>query len=236
MATAQDIINAATQELGLPIPAVFSGNDDQIGYQAIGLLNSLGDELVRVHDWQFLEQVESYVGDGIATDFPLPADFARIVNQTAWDTNNRRQMIGPLNAQQWAWTQYGIVSVGVYYRYRILGNKFTVYPTPPVGEIFDLYYISKNWVEIGNTPGTYRDTVLAANDIPVFNRRMLVAGVKYKLWGAKGLDTTSLGPEFDYVLKTEMAQNQGASVINLTSQPMFHYIDGSNVPDGTWAN
>ena len=121
-ATADQIINAAAQELGLPPVSLSSAANDATGFQMLGLLNALGDELVRMKDWQFLEQIMEFTGDGTTTTFPLPDDYGRQINQTQWATKDNRPMRGPDSASVWSWSQYGIVSVGVYYRYRIIST------------------------------------------------------------------------------------------------------------------
>lgn len=228
------IVNEALQELGLPlVPTAVSAPDDQTGFQTLGLVNSLGAQLVKAHDWQFLEKTQTYLCDGIQSEFDLPEDFGRIVNQTEWSSANRRPMFGPMSPQGWSWVQFGIVSVGVYYRYRILRNKFTVFPTPAAGETINFYYISRNWV-YDPVVDEYKDKAEADLDEPVFDYALMVVGTKFKLWNAKGLDATDLGGQFAFMLEAEKAQTQGAPVISLDSRWDYLYISGQNVPDGSW--
>lgn len=231
MATAFEIINAACHELGLPTVNLSGSTGDTLGTQSLALLNALGQELVRVHDWQFLEQIMTFTGDGIADQFDVPANFARQVNQTQWATSSRRPMMGPDSPQTWSWTQYGIISVGVYFRYRILGNKYTVFPVPGAGEEFALYYISKDWVLDQDPPELFKDKITKTGDIPLFDSRLLICGLKVKLWGQKGFDTTILQSEFDYMLAAVKAQNQGARVIDLTGSCRNLYISWTNIPE-----
>lgn len=228
------IVNQSLQELGLPqIFTVVSPQDDQTGFQTLGQVNSLGTQLVKAHDWQFLEKEATFVGDGVTSEFDLPADFGRIVNQTQWSSSNRRPMFGPMSPQGWSWVQFGIVSVGVYFRYRILRNKFQVFPTPGVGEQIHFYYISRNWV-YDPIIDDYKDKATLDTDEPVFDQFLMVAGTKFKLWNAKGMDATDLGNQFSYMLEAEKAQTQGAPVISLDSRWDYLYISGQNVPDGSW--
>jgi hypothetical protein len=126
-----------------------------------------------------------------------------------------------------------VVSVGVYYRYRILRNKFTVFPAPADGELIRFFYISRNWVYDPVTD-TYKDKAEADADEPVFDNYLMIAGCKFKLWNAKGMDATDLGQQFDYMLNAEKAQTTGAPVISLDSRWDYLYISGQNVPDGSW--
>jgi hypothetical protein len=138
----------------------------------------------------------------------------------------------------WSWSQYGIVSVGIYYRYRILDNKYTLFPVAGDGEKFSLYYISKNWVRDGLSPDPqnplYKDHITASSDVPLFDRRLMIAGLKLRFWSQKGFDTTQLAQDFNYALEAEKGQNQGAREINLTRGDEHFFLNYNNIPDGTY--
>lgn len=233
-ATAQTIVDRACNELGLATSSLTTGLITQLGTQSMALLNSLGNDLVRVHDWQFLEATATFTGDGSTDEFDMPSDFGRIVNQTAWASSTRLPMYGPLTSQQWGWISFGIVSVGVYYRYRILNNKLHVSPTPASGEVMKFFYIKKNWV-LDDDAVTYKDTIENSGDTILFDRELMIRGLKLRLWGQKGFDTTVLANEYNDFLEAEMGQNQGANVISLAGRHSTILIDPMrNVPDGDW--
>lgn len=231
-ATVQEILNAATGELGLPAVQYGATAYDQTGQQMIALLSSVGENLSRVHDWQFLEKTHTFSGDGVTSEFPLPTDFGRQVNQTQWSTRDQRPMTGPVTAQVWGWCKYGIVSAGFYYRYRILGNKLNVFPTPPAGSEFAFFYISKNWIM--DTSGALKSSVSQSSDIPLFDKRLMVTGLKSALWGQKGFDTTQIQAEFNYVLENEKSYSQGAAALSLTNWGGDILLNERNVADGSW--
>lgn len=231
MPTAIEMINSACNELGLPTVALNASTGDTIGTQSLALLNALGDELVRVHDWQFLEAVHQFVGDGINDQFDMPIDYKRQVNQTQWATSDRRPLGGPDSPQVWSWSQYGIVSVGINFRYRVLNNKMTLFPVPGVGKEFAFFYISKNWVVDEDPPHVLKDKITKSGDTALFDSRLLIAGLKVKLWGAKGFDTTIIQNEFNFLLEAEKGQNQGARVIDLAGYDPHLYLDWRNVPE-----
>lgn len=234
VATAQEIITAAGQELGLEVGAVGTLQTGNTGEMALALLNSLGEDCVRVHDWQFLQFVAGFSGDGVNSTFPMPDDYGRTVNQTQWANNMKRPMTGPLTPQQWGWTQYGIVSVGVFYRYRIHLNEMEVFPAPGVGETFNFYYISKNWV-FDPVAQAYKDKITLGTDQPVFDRRLMITGLKQRLWGQKGFDTSVLQREFEFNLNAEKGQSQGAQILNLGgSMDTFYLNPLINITDGGW--
>lgn len=234
-ANASTIIARATQELGLASPEVGFGSTDQVGIQSLALLNSLGEGLLREHDWQNLLKETTFTGTGSTDTFTLPADFFRVVNQTMWATTNRKPVRGSMTAQQWGWLQHGIISDGILFRYRIADGKIQVFPEPPVGEQFTFYYISKNWVKPAASPTPNADALVNWSDVPQFPRALMIKGLKNLLWAAKGFDTTSLNKEYLDELNAYKGQSQGAQVIHLSRPAEGFLLDAwRNVPDGNW--
>lgn len=235
LATAQTIADRACNELGLPTGSVEPSLANQLGTQILALMNSLGEDLIRVHDWQELQATATLTGDGVATSFAMPADFGRVVNQTFWASSDRLPGIGPVSAETWGWLNYGIVGVSTaFYRYRVLNDRLHVFPTPGVGEEFKFYYIKKNWVLDADTV-TYKDTVAAADDTILFDKNVMIKGMKLRLWEQKGFDTTHLSNEFNYYLDAIRGQSQGAAAINLSGHDVGIFIDPyRNIKEGNW--
>lgn len=231
--TVLQLVNKALQSLGLPqVLTIVSSQDDQTGFQMMGLLNELGTQMIRAHDWQALEKTQQYVGDGVTVAFPLPSDYGRMVNQTQWSSKNLGPMRGPVSPQGWSWIQFGIVSAGFVFRYRIIDNMFHVYPVPAQDEKINFYYIQKYWVT--DSLGQPKDQVTEDTDTVDFDDYLMIAGIKFKLWSAKGLDATELGQEFQFMLSTEKAQTQGAPVISLDRGNQSFLIGFQNVTEGGW--
>jgi hypothetical protein len=233
--TALDIISTAAQELGLGQISNPTNPSDNLGYQCLGLLNSLCDEVWTLQDWQTLMITQEYVGDGVQSVFEMPDDFGRQVNQTEWDSTNHRVMYGPASPQVWGWIKYGLIGVGIQLRYRIINDTYEVAPTPGLDQTINLYYISKNWCK--RADDTLTDRITLPDDTPLFDRRMLICGLKTKLWAIKGFDNTVLKGEFDAILESYKGQNAGAPVLYLgTAGPGFRLLDINNFPDGTYNN
>ena len=233
-ATAFEIGVRATTELGLSAPIVGNDTTSQLGLQMGALLNSLGEDLIREHDWQLLLSGATFVGDGVTDEFDMPADFGRIVNQTLWSTNYRLPAVGSLSPQQWGWTQFGIVSVGIYYRYRIANDKIQVFPVPSAGDTFNFYYVSKNWVDQYGT-GTLVDSITDSYDVPLFDKALMIKGLKLRLWGQKGFDTTALAEEYNRYVAMLKAQEQGSPVLQLSGQYSDILLNSTrNIPEGNW--
>lgn len=232
--TALQLVNNALQELGLPqAQTITQSLDDQTGFQCLGLLNSLGTQLFRAHDWHFLEQTASILGNGVDDSYPLPSDFGRIVNQTQWSSANKRPMSGPTSSQAWSWVQYGIVSVGIYYRYRIIGDRLHIHPKLANGETVNFFYLTDKWA-INGADNTPKKLIEGDSDKTIYDDYMLIAGLKYKLWTAKGMDSGGLYAEFEYMLANLKSQGTGAPLISLNRAADTMLLSGRNIPDGDW--
>jgi len=229
---ASDIINTALIELGLGIVDVDAGNGDATATQALYLLNTTGIEILRSHDWQTQLATMSVSGDGSSSSFRLPDDFDRAVNQTQWANNNSMPMIGPSSPQMWAWNNFGLVSTAGTFQYRLANGMFEVFPVPGDGETFSLYYISSGWVINSDDPnGSRVGRVTYGADIPMLDSRLLVAGLKYRLWSAKGMDTTQLYRDYMFHLNNQKSTSQGAREISLTAGFGNGLIGFNNVPE-----
>ena len=56
MATLLQLVQQATAELGIPVPATVAGNTTQDVVQMLALMNATGYELLRRHSWQPLQK------------------------------------------------------------------------------------------------------------------------------------------------------------------------------------
>jgi hypothetical protein len=65
----------------------------------------------------------------------------------------------------------------------------------------------------------------------MFDRRLLITGLKVKLWAAKGFETRALQEEFQFVLAAEKGQNQGAREISLSGNNEHFYLNYLNIPE-----
>lgn len=60
--------------------------------------------------------------------YDMPSDYQRTVNKTQYNKSNRWSVIGPKSAQEWQWIKASYITTGPRMRYRIMGNKFTIWP------------------------------------------------------------------------------------------------------------
>lgn len=76
-ATMLQLIQRATGEMGLSVPSSVAGNSTQDVVQQLALLNAVGNELARQHEWQALNKAYTFT-----------VQFSTITGDTVVDTSN----------------------------------------------------------------------------------------------------------------------------------------------------
>lgn len=187
--TANEIINTVAAEVGLtPSVDAFADNDANF-IQMRTLLNTCIKELVRAYDWEFLvrEHVINVTAGGIS-EFDLPTDFVRMINQTGWERLNRNPL-ETLSAQQWQYLKgRDLVSETIYAKFRLQQNKFTIFPSPPSADLTIAFeYISN--LSVIDSESLPARVVAQGGDTPQFDAHLLSRMLKVKFLQGKGLNS-----------------------------------------------
>lgn len=231
-ASANDILNQVGVEVGLdPATDPYSSSDKS--YQQMKfLLNTGGEELCQLHEWDFLRKTFSITTVASQTGYDLPSDFLYFINSTGWDYTNDNPLSGPLTDQQWtALKALDVASGTSYYAYRIDGDQVQIYPEPPSGLDLRFEYICRTWVLDSSTGNTYIAKTESGGDIPLFSRLLLGRMVKVKFLEAKGFDTSKAQADFNQAFYSAIGRSRGAPVLNTVrcdrSSPL---LSSSNLP------
>lgn len=233
--TAEDIINRAAIECGLPTDLdPFASNDPNF-VQLRNLLQTCGEDLLEAFPWEYLRREHQITTDSLDDgSYALPDDFDRMIDQTGWDRTNDHPMLGPLSAQQWSYLKgRDLVNSTIYVTFRVMENEFHIFPDDPVPDALDLRfeYISRNWVIPAAAPSTFTDVVEANGDIVLFKPVMIVQYLRYKFLDAKGFDTASALGAFTKAYLQSTGGNKGAPILNagrrVTGIPL---LDFRNIP------
>jgi hypothetical protein len=235
--------------MSVQAPSSVAQNPELIPQQLFALYNATGEMLVKRRFWRrlFGETTITCV-DGQAA-YPLPEDFARPITQTEWDQTNKWPMIGPASPQQWQYLKSGILSTGPRERFRLVGDAIDIWPVPgantgggglPLPLTLSYYYVSKGWVINGDwleNPASLPvrlNKAVKDTDSCIFDDRLMISGVKFRFYAAKGFDTTSFAADWQSNLDDAIAQDQGAPILSLARSPQFPLITIANIPDGNW--
>ena len=163
------------------------------------------------------------------TKYPLPNDFETITDNTHWDKTKHWQMLGPEDAQQWQWLKSGYISTGPRIRWRILGDKFQIWPPYNTQEYLGFEYRSKGWAR--SVTDQVKNSFTADTDTTIFDDTVMVLGTKLKYFQIKGFDTTSLQADYFRYLNVAKANDKGSANLSFAPYPTKVLIGYANIPD-----
>ena len=163
------------------------------------------------------------------TKYPLPSDFETITDNTHWDKTKHWQMLGPEDAQQWQWLKSGYISTGPRIRWRILGDKFQIWPPYNTQEYLGFEYRSKGWVR--SAAGAVKNSFTVDTDTTVLDDTVLVLATKLKYFQIKSFDTTALQQDYMRYLSVAKANDKGSATLSFAPYPSKVLIGYANIPD-----
>lgn len=223
--TANNVLNDAAVELALTdadmADAYASTNPAVI--QLRRLLKALGRDLLREYQWTHLQKTHLLFTFSTSDTYPLPADFARIIDSTAWNRSQQMPLGGPFYAQGWQVLKAHSASGTVWLNYRIVGNQLALHPTPATGESLSYEYVSRWWVQEDGDALPTTDAPDEASDVLWLDSRLLVAGLVLRFRAAKGFDTAAAQREFNDALAAAQGGDGAAPALSLDCRAATPY-------------
>lgn len=173
--------------------------------------------------------------------YALPSDFDHFINDSWWDVTNHWILFGPDTPQRYQQQVSGIVTTGPRRHFHLVGrstgNNYRIWP--PIGTVennfsIEWQYVSKYAVQ-ATGGGAYKERFTVDTDVPTLEDNIFILGAKWRFFQIKQLDYSPLQQEYlDYVNR-RIAQDGGATVLNLSRGSVDSYlISPAQVPDGNW--
>jgi|TARA_R110002051_G_scaffold325625_1_gene429517 hypothetical protein len=235
--SANQIIDRVLVEVGLGSNSAPYDSADPAVQQLTYMLNSAGQELLRLHKWQQFQKTHSFTTDKVTYPtgvYPLPTDFDEMIQQTQWDQTNRLPLYGSLTPQDWEYLEgRQLANFTIYASFRKREGKMYMYPSPPPdGHVIQYEYISRGWVESIADAGTYQDHVEKGGDIIQYDPPLVMAFVKLKFFEARGFDTTKAEGAFNRAFEGACSSDVPAPILNVSGDfRRYPYLDAArNVP------
>ncbi len=233
--SAANILNDAAVELGListDITDPYTSTDPNIA-QLRRFLKNEGQALVREFDWPHLVKTGTITTSNGTTNYQLPSDVARWLDQTSWNATNDTPLVGGISSVQWKIREVLSTAGTLYSVFRLAmsgyADEIAISPTPTAEETINFEYISRMWVGTeANVPTT--DEPTSGIQIVYLDRLLLVAAVKLRFREAKGFDTTADERAFARALDRAKSTATAAPVLSLSTSRSEHLIDETNAP------
>lgn len=235
------IINQIAGELGMnKVQTLFNpdATEAEQSSQLLAALQSAGNELLLYYPFEEFKKEWAFqlvAGEG---SYAMPSDWSYFIDQTQWDRTNHWPLLGPKSPAEWAWLKGGLLASFPRMRYRVMGNKFQIWPVPESNSEFNLAmeYMSDNWVQNTDSQDQLPNAALVANDGDIcwYHPWLLIKFTKLKWCQLKGINETAAAGDFQRIWETLKGKDVGAPVLSLVPQQTPFFIGPWSIPDGSW--
>lgn len=176
------------------------------------------------------------------SDYALPSDFQRPVDNTFWDRARFWSMRGPQSPQQWQLYKSSVIgraSIQRRYRFRSIRNStgapqgtyLSIDPLPlDNGSQLVFEYVSNGWCENVST-GAPQSQWLLDTDVGVLDEYLLRLSMKWRLLRRLGLAYSEELDEYERQVDKAMAVDGGSAVLDMTPTNQLSYLSPWNIPE-----
>lgn len=186
-----------------------------------------------------LNQAATSTGPGTyqfgKSDYVLPSDFQRAVDNTFWDRTRYWAMRGPLDPQQWQVYKSSVIgqaSIQRRYRFRYISGqtRLSIDPTPfDNGSTLVFEYVSNGWCE--SASGTAQSSWQADTDIGVIDEYLIELETIWRVLRRLGLSYSDEQAEAERQISKAIATDGASAILNLTPNAHLTLIGPWNLPE-----
>jgi|SRR5581483_9525653 len=191
-----------------------------------------------------INQAPTATGTGTFTfgqsDYSLPSDFQRPIDNTLWDRSRFWSLRGPLSPQQWQLYKSSVIgraSIQRRFRFREIAGvlKFSIDPVPTDnGSAFVLEYVSNAWCK--SSGGTKQTSWQADTDLGILDEYLITLGIRWRMLRRLGFSYAEERDEYDREVQKAMAKDGGAAILDLTPPDHLSLIGPWNIPETGFGN
>ena len=193
-------------------PSSLFSSTETFAVEMQGLVNEVGEDIAKSHDWQALIKVATITGDGTTVAFDLPSDYARmLVKSDILDTTNFAWgYTRVLDINDFLWIkQQGLQALpGSWILY---GNQFQFQPAPQSAATAEYPYIDKNYAQ-ATGGGAYKPAFTADTDVYRLPERLLRLGLIWRWRQNKKLDYGDDEAAFVKAFAEESGRDKGSRI------------------------
>lgn len=203
-------------------PATFYGAGAGMAFELeiADLVNEVAQDIAKYRDWQALIRLATVTGDGTTTEFDLPDDYDRQLQNAE---------IQQVDGWFWGFRHFGDINGFVSAEARgfqpypggwiIYGDKLRFSPVTPADQVATYPYITKNWAV--SAGGTVKAAFDSDTDTFALPERLLTLGLVWRWRENKRLDSTGDMEAFTKALDEYAAKDGGSRIIRRNSRRHF---------------
>lgn len=187
-------------------PQTFFGSTQNLEAELCDMVNEVAQDVAKYHDWQALTRVATIAGDGVLTEFALPADYDRMVLASqVRDTGSWLYGYHAYRDLNAFLIDQDLGFKGAPGGWIIYGDTMRFVPAPASSARFP--YITKDIVRSESTATKAEFT--ADTDSFILPERLLTLGVVWRWRENKKLDATGDQEAFVKALDEYVAKDGG---------------------------
>jgi hypothetical protein len=169
------------------------------------------------------------------SDYTLPSDFERVIDNTLWDRSRFWSMRGPQSAQQWQLYKSSVIgraSIQRRFRFRQISGVqvFSIDPVPTDNNsalVFE--YVSNAWCE--SDIGTHQNMWMADTDVGILDEYLITLGVRWRMYRRLGFAYQEELAEYERQVSKAMAKDGGQAILDMTPNNQLSLIGPWNLPE-----
>jgi hypothetical protein len=175
------------------------------------------------------------------SDYQLPSDFQRPIDNTFWDRSRFWSMRGPQSPQQWQLYKSSVIgraSIQRRYRFRSiragvgmqLGQYLSIDPLPlDNGSQLVFEYVSNGWCE--SVAGVPQNTWQTDSDVGVLDEYLLGLSLTYRLLRRLGLAYSEELDEYERQVDKALGSDGGAAILDIAPSNSLSLLGPWNLPE-----
>lgn len=219
MAILAALQSAALRVMGQRPVAFFAGSGN-LEAEMADLVNEVAQDVTKYQDWQALIRIGTITGDGSQTDFALPDDYDRMLQNAS---------LQDLSSWFWGYHAFQDINAFLYAEARdfnaypggwiIYDNQLRLSPVPAAAQTATFPYITKNWaIDVSTAP---KEVFTADTDSFALPERLLTLGLVWRWRENKKLDASGDQEAFIKALDEYAAKDRGARVYRRNANRAF---------------
>lgn len=198
----------ASRLMNIEPPSSIFSSSDTYAKELAAVVNESATAIAKATDWRLLTVLATFTGDGTATAFNLPSNYARMpVKGLVYSTRSQLPLTHIDDLDTWLdmdirnWTD-------VIGRWTMLGGQFLLQPVLQPTENAKFYYLSNEIVK--SATGAFKAAFSADDDSFRLPERLLALDVIWRWRMSKGLDYAEQMQNFEIARAEEAGRERGA--------------------------
>jgi hypothetical protein len=225
------VVKDVCATVGVQVPSTVFGGiaNNRTMQEMLSLANEMAQRIAYdTRDWTRLRALANCVGDGVAIQFPLPANFKRMLLTTNVRTTVRPTQPVAFVASEDEWLE-SILNNQFHMngQWIISGGALHIRPPLPAGAVAHYLYLDKNCVALAS--GGTGDAFMADTDTFLLDERLLKLGMVWQWKAQKGSPYAEDMGSYSDALANAMGHDAPAPII-IDRRPMSHHNRGVAYP------